>query len=289
MVEFVADFAADFLAGFPVHLLADFRQMFRRIVQRVFRRIFPWNLLGIGGGFLEKVPKPCKTKDLRDFLQKVPKKFPHKFSLVVVHCCSLGTQVWPGFRTPPPNPPECWGGWGACHHANAERHPGLLIHLSTFSSTYKVQQGNSKLLCVAKQHSLAFAIRLHFPSLRKEEHKEKSQKSITFSLCRFLGTTFWHYVCSGFSEIPSIFKKIPVFSKSRRATQKHKLAMGTAEELCFGHFFETSILRFVWAFQIWKRKSPVFPQFWAFLHSAEKCQPRTLKAESDLQSKNSVF
>ena len=46
--------------------------------------------------------------------------------------------------------------------------------LSTFPSTDKVQQSNSKLLCAAKQHSLASGVRQHFQSLRKEEQRELS-------------------------------------------------------------------------------------------------------------------
>ena len=67
---FSADFSADFAADFSVD--------------------FAWNRWRI---FLIKVPKPCKTKIMSDFIQRIPKKFPHKFSLVAVQCCSLGAQV----------------------------------------------------------------------------------------------------------------------------------------------------------------------------------------------------
>ena len=93
--------------------------------------------------------------------------------------------------SPRPNPPECWDGWEACHHTNAKRHAGLLSllgSLSTFPSTYKVQQSNSKMLGIEKQHSLALGVRLRFQSLREGRAKnKKSQQSITFSLCRFWG------------------------------------------------------------------------------------------------------
>ena len=49
-----------------------------------------------------------------------------------------------------------------------------------------MQQSNSKLLCVAKQHSLAFGLRLRFQSLGKVQN-EISQKSVTFSLLRIFG------------------------------------------------------------------------------------------------------
>ena len=62
--------------------------------------------------------------------------------------------------------------------------------LSTFSSTYKVQQGNSKLLCVAKQYSLAFGVRRHFQSLNKEEQKETINIHHIFSLQIFGKNTF---------------------------------------------------------------------------------------------------
>ena len=52
-----------------------------------------------------------------------------------------------------------------------------------------MQQSNSKLLCVTKQHSLVWGSPA-LPITKKARAKGKSQKSITFSLCRFLDTTF---------------------------------------------------------------------------------------------------
>ena len=127
-------------------------------------------------------PKTCKTKDLRDFLKKIPKRFPYKLSLLAgsllfTGCASLTRQAHP------PIPPDSWSGWEAYHYDNAKRHADMLILLCLLSpSTYKVQQSNSKLLRVAKQHSLALGVRLHFQSLRKEEQNGKSHESITFSL-----------------------------------------------------------------------------------------------------------
>ena len=45
---------------------------------------------------MKTLPKPCKTKDLRDFVKKNPKKFPHKSSVLVGSLLFL-----PGNRTPP--------------------------------------------------------------------------------------------------------------------------------------------------------------------------------------------
>ena len=82
LADFSADFSADFLADFSADFLADFSADFLADFSANCRRIF-----------LAKVSKRCKTKDLSDFPQKIPKRSPHKFSLVVVHCYSLGAQV----------------------------------------------------------------------------------------------------------------------------------------------------------------------------------------------------
>ena len=39
---------------------------------------------------------------------------------------------------------------------------------------------------------MAFGVRLRFQSPRSEAQKDKSQKPITFSLCRFCGDSFWN-------------------------------------------------------------------------------------------------
>ena len=43
-----------------------------------------------------------------------------------------------------------------------------------------MQQSNSKLLCVTKQHSLAVGVRLRFQTFRKEELNEKTTKTADF-------------------------------------------------------------------------------------------------------------
>ena len=69
--------------------------------------------------------------------------------------------------------------------------------LSTFPSIYKVQQSNSKLLRLAKQHSLAFGARLCFQSLRKEEQTENQKNPSHFCSADFwaqLISEVWAYV-----------------------------------------------------------------------------------------------
>ena len=88
--DFLADFPADFSADFPADFLVDFSADFSADFAADFSVDFAWNCRRI---FLRKVPKPCKTMGLSDFLNRIPEKFPHKFSLVVVHGCSLGAQV----------------------------------------------------------------------------------------------------------------------------------------------------------------------------------------------------
>ena len=88
IADFVVGFAADFLADFSANsltdvavvFLADFAVVFSADFSadfRIFRRI----LLGSANRFFFKTP--CKTKDLRSFLQDFSEKFPHNFSLLV--------------------------------------------------------------------------------------------------------------------------------------------------------------------------------------------------------------
>ena len=146
-----AEFAADFLVDFSVDFLAIFSDV-------------SWILLGSAGGcFLKTFPNPVKQRTWA-------KTFLHNFCLLVGSLLFSGCAglTWPC---------QCWE---VCWSVNPS--------LSNFPTTFKVQQSNSKLLCVAKQHSLVFGAHLHFQSIRKEEQKEKSQKSITLSLCRFWRT-----------------------------------------------------------------------------------------------------
>ena len=83
--DFLAEFSVDFVADFLVDFLADLWQTLLRISRRIFRRIFPWILL-------EKLPKPCQTKDLRD---KNIKKFLLRFSLLVGSLLFSGCAVDP--------------------------------------------------------------------------------------------------------------------------------------------------------------------------------------------------
>ena len=107
--DFSADFLADFSADFSPDFSADFAVDFSVDLA--------WDRRWI---FLKKVRKPCKTKDLSDLLQIPAQILPGCGSLLFSGCAGL-TRISPPPHPPQQNPPECWGGWEACHHANAKR------------------------------------------------------------------------------------------------------------------------------------------------------------------------
>ena len=93
MPDFAADFLAVFLADFP----ADFWRIsggffggffvdFSADFAADFSVNFAWNRWRI---FLKQGPKPCKTNDLSDFLQKSTRNSRTDSPW----CCSLGAQV----------------------------------------------------------------------------------------------------------------------------------------------------------------------------------------------------
>ena len=130
-----------------------------------------------GRFFLRTFPNPVQQRTCAIFSKDPPRSSCTNSPLLVwIYCFFLVLQVWPGNPKPPrpPSPPDSWSGWEACHFANAN--PSV----SASTSSYKVQQNNSKLLCVAEQRSLLFEVRLHFQSMRKEEKREKSQNPEDF-------------------------------------------------------------------------------------------------------------
>ena len=75
---FFGGFFGGFSADFSADISADFSADFRRILRRPFSVDFP---------------NPVKQSTREIFSPKSPRKSPHKFSLVVVHSCSVGAQV----------------------------------------------------------------------------------------------------------------------------------------------------------------------------------------------------
>ena len=70
---------------------------------------------------------------------------------------------------------------------------------------------------------------------------------------------FWHYVCSGFSKIRSIFKNPFFFAKSRRATQKHKNEDGRGPRNKFWPCFEDPDFELRVAISRLETWRPIFP------------------------------
>ena len=68
----------------------------------------------------------------------------------------------------------------------------------------------------------------------------------------------------------------PAFSLNPGAPHNNtKMRMGAAQEINFGHFWRPWFWALCGHFRIGNMKTPCSPQFWAFLHSATRCQLQT--------------
>ena len=164
----IANFSPDFLAGFSSGgFEADFL--------RSFGRFFLGSCLGLPAeGLLKTFPEHVKQRTWEIFPKSSQRNSRTDCSCLWAHCCSLGAQIWPGNRTPPP-PPQTLQILGvAARHGAMPMLRGMLLGSSSFVYFPSMEL----LLRVAKQHWLAFGHCQHFRSLRKAEQKEKSQKSI---------------------------------------------------------------------------------------------------------------
>ena len=110
----------------------------------------------------------------------------------------------------------------------------------------------------------------HFTTTSKMAYFGPSGAKIAFS-----ASPFWHYIFSGFSEIRSIFKNT-IFAKSRWATQTTKNEDGRGRRHESWPFFEDPDFELRVAMSRLETRKPHYSlQFWAFLHSAQKCQLHT--------------